>query len=293
MLHRRCKLSMGKADLRGSADWKPLDRSIPNFELITAILTSCYKPTFITIAPRGSSAQYGEIVQILFTSIFHFLSRPVSGTRRSICQAYASNDVVCDKEVPFGVPIDKNFFRVSTPSPKFSEGILHANRKSRITFDRREIDAKFQNRSIPTQGQEMIGDLTSGLARPLAAEIVFPPFSPIRKAHIKSKRCTITCSALALSTVSRTTSLSYGNMPFSGTHPTKTPWPIVLKFCTVDNFGETTKHAKNGYNRMKTYQFKHSVKDDQIIRQKLQISILLILEMVLHVIWYGASVDAK
>jgi hypothetical protein len=41
----------------------------------------------------------------------------------------------------------------------------------------------------------------------------------------------------------------------------------------------------------KTYQFKHSVKDDHIIRQKLQISILLILEMVLHVIWYGASVE--
>jgi hypothetical protein len=33
----------------------------------------------------------------------------------------------------------------------------------------------------------------------------------------------ITCSALALSTVLKTTSLSYGNMPFSGTHPTKTP----------------------------------------------------------------------
>jgi hypothetical protein len=39
--------------------------------------------------------------------------------------------------------------------------------------------------------------------------------------------------------------------------------------------------------------FQALVKDDQIIRQKLQISILLILEMVLHVIWYGASVDAK
>jgi hypothetical protein len=43
----------------------------------------------------------------------------------------------------------------------------------------------------------------------------------------------------------------------------------------------------------KTYQFKHSVKDEQIIRQKLQISILLRLDMVWHVIWYGASVDAK
>jgi hypothetical protein len=38
-------------------------------------------------------------------------------------------------------------------------------------------------------------------------------------------RClnSFTCSALALGTVLRTTSLSYGNMPFSGTHPTKTP----------------------------------------------------------------------
>jgi hypothetical protein len=44
---------------------------------------------------------------------------------------------------------------------------------------------------------------------------------------------------------------------------------------------------------VKTYQFKHSVKDDQIIRQKLQISILFILEMVLHVIWNDASIDAK
>jgi hypothetical protein len=37
-------------------------------------------------------------------------------------------------------------------------------------------------------------------------------------------------------------------MPFSGTHPTKTPWPIVLKFCTVNYVGEITKHAKNGCN---------------------------------------------
>jgi hypothetical protein len=47
------------------------------------------------------------------------------------------------------------------------------------------------------------------------------------------------------------------------------------------------------YQCKKAYQFKHGVKDDQIIRQKLQISILLILEMVMHVIWNGASVDAQ
>jgi hypothetical protein len=36
-----------------------------------------------------------------------------------------------------------------------------------------------------------------------------------------SRLCLVTCSALALSTVLRTTSLSYGNMPFSGTHQQK------------------------------------------------------------------------
>jgi hypothetical protein len=61
---------MGKADFRGSADKKPLDRSISNFEHITAVLTSCYKPIFITIAPRGSSAQYGEVAHFLFASCF-------------------------------------------------------------------------------------------------------------------------------------------------------------------------------------------------------------------------------
>ena len=45
---------------------------------------------------------------------------------------------------------------------------------------------------------------------------------------------------------------------------------------------------------LKTYHFKHSVKDDQIILEKnCKYQILLILEMVLHVIWYGACVDAK
>jgi hypothetical protein len=47
--------------------------------------------------------------------------------------------------------------------------------------------------------------------------------SDSQNALIESAARCITCSALALSTVLRTTSLSYGNIPFSGTHPTKTP----------------------------------------------------------------------
>jgi hypothetical protein len=144
---------MGKADFQGSADSKILDQSTPNFEKSTAVQTSCYKPTFIIFAPRGSSAQYGEVAQILFPSFFAFLSRPSSGTRRSIRLAYTSNDVVCHKEVPFGGLINVNNFQGEYPFLEISEGILHANRKSRITFDRWEIDAKFRNRLILNRGQ--------------------------------------------------------------------------------------------------------------------------------------------
>jgi hypothetical protein len=41
-----------------------------------------------------------------------------------------------------------------------------------------------------------------------------------------------------------------GTCHFQAPTGTKTPWPLVLKFCTVDYVGETTKSAKNGYNRM-------------------------------------------
>jgi hypothetical protein len=43
----------------------------------------------------------------------------------------------------------------------------------------------------PNRGQGSIGGVTSGLTRPLAAEIVFPPFSAIRKVLIASKRYNI------------------------------------------------------------------------------------------------------
>ena len=57
-------------------------------------------------------------------------------------------------------------------------------------------------------------------------------------------------SAAALSTVLRTTTLSYGNMRFSGIHPAETPEPIKMKFCKIDYVGELTRCAKNGCNRL-------------------------------------------
>ena len=57
-------------------------------------------------------------------------------------------------------------------------------------------------------------------------------------------------SAAALSTVLRTTTLSYGNMRFSAIRPAETPQPIKMKFCTIDYVGELTRCAKNGCNRL-------------------------------------------
>jgi hypothetical protein len=46
---------------KGPLTESPLTDQYKNFEQTTVVLTSCYKPTFITIAARGSSAQYGEV----------------------------------------------------------------------------------------------------------------------------------------------------------------------------------------------------------------------------------------
>jgi hypothetical protein len=55
-------------------------------------------------------------------------------------------------------------------------------------------------------------------------------------------------SAAALSTMLRTTTLSYGNMRFSGTCPTETSQPIKMKVCTTDYVGKITRCAKNCCN---------------------------------------------
>jgi hypothetical protein len=78
------------------------------------------------------------------------------------------------------------------------------------------------------------------------------------KAKLKSKQEIIylkiiiqsRARAAALSIVLRTTSLSIGNMRFSGTSPAETPLLIKMKFCTIDYVGEVTRCAKNGSNRL-------------------------------------------
>jgi hypothetical protein len=56
-------------------------------------------------------------------------------------------------------------------------------------------------------------------------------------------------NAAALSAVIKTTTLSYGNMRFSGTCPAETAEPIKMKFCMVNNVGKITRCTENGCNR--------------------------------------------
>jgi hypothetical protein len=66
------------------------------------------------------------------------------------------------------------------PSKKLSYGTLHANIKSQITDSKAEL--------YLTGVKKSNGDFNVGLTRPLPAEIVFPPFSAIRKELITSER---------------------------------------------------------------------------------------------------------
>jgi hypothetical protein len=56
-------------------------------------------------------------------------------------------------------------------------------------------------------------------------------------------------SAAALSTVLRTTSLSYGKIRFSGICPAETPQLIAMKLCTNDYVGEVSDVTNKCWNR--------------------------------------------
>jgi hypothetical protein len=61
---------------------------------------------------------------------------------------------------------------------------------------------------------------------------------------LASQRDHSRASAAALSTVLRMTTLSYGNMRFSGTCPAETLKPMKIKFRMIDYVGEVTRCAK-------------------------------------------------
>jgi hypothetical protein len=130
---------------------------------------------------------------LYFTLPSFFVTKPTDRTTEPICTHHISSDADCSKEVPFGALIDeKNIFTGEYPFPKLFKGHFMCKSKKSNNFGQVK-----DNRKIPKSTytkirvKESNGDFTSGLARPLAAEMVFLPFSAITNALITSKRCKI------------------------------------------------------------------------------------------------------
>jgi hypothetical protein len=83
----------------------------------------------------------------------------------------------------------KNFFTEEYPFPKIFKGHFTCDSKKSNNFGQVKDNRKNSKTDLYQIGvKQSNGDFTSGLARPLAAEIVFLPFSAITKALITSKR---------------------------------------------------------------------------------------------------------
>jgi hypothetical protein len=98
----------------------------------------------VTVGWQGAAPHIGEIyayipyltLHYLTLPFIFFVNMPTDHNTEPISTHDISNDADCSKAVPFGGLIDeKNFARGNIPSPKLSHGILHANRRRRITFD--------------------------------------------------------------------------------------------------------------------------------------------------------------
>jgi hypothetical protein len=147
---------MGKTVFQGSANRKLLYLSVSEFGKITTLQRSCHKQTFITIAPKTLSAQNGEVTVFSFAIflsclIFHLLSRTSPRRRRSISMLDASNDMVCDKKVPFEDLTDENIFRGQFTFPEPFKGHFACESKTSDNFstarDKRKIPKSIHTKS--------------------------------------------------------------------------------------------------------------------------------------------------
>jgi hypothetical protein len=120
---------------------------------------------------------------------FCFFTKPTDQTTQPICTHDISNDADCSKEVPFGGLIDEKIFTGEYPFPKIFKGHFTCKSKKSNNFGQVKDNRKISQRDLYHIAVEQSnGDFTSGLARPLAVEIVFLPFSALTKALITSKR---------------------------------------------------------------------------------------------------------
>jgi hypothetical protein len=138
MLYRRCRLSFRweRSIFEGPPSEKPFVQSIPNFDKITNVLTSCYKPTLITIAPRGSSAQYGDCSLFVyqFFYFFNFLSRPSPESVGRFSRLVPQTTLFATRKCLSGVSLMRNFFRWRYPFHRLFRGHCARKSKKSITF---------------------------------------------------------------------------------------------------------------------------------------------------------------
>jgi hypothetical protein len=154
----------------------------------------------VTIGRVGAAPHIGAVLYTLLLTLplinyltslylsFISVNKPTDQTTEPICTHDISNDADCSKEMPFGCLINKNFSQ-GISIPKIFEGHFTCKSKMSNNFGQIKDNRKIPKPTCTKLGvKESNGDFTSGLARPLAAEIVFLPFSAITKARIMSKR---------------------------------------------------------------------------------------------------------
>jgi hypothetical protein len=73
------------------------------------------------------------------------------------------------------------FFHGGISLPKISKGILYANKKVEQILKGKILTKNSKAALYQIGVKESNGDFTSGLTRPLAVEIVFPPFWAIEE----------------------------------------------------------------------------------------------------------------
>jgi hypothetical protein len=139
-------------------------------------------PKMVGISWLGAAPQIGEYnlknfsyyplpyLTLLFLTLpFLFLYASTGQTAKPICTLDGSNDAVSREEMPFGGRIDtESHFGVKTAKiPNFQP-----NQYTRISFERCEIDEKFQRTAYTKSGsiiEESNDDVISAVGRHLAA----------------------------------------------------------------------------------------------------------------------------
>jgi hypothetical protein len=128
---------------------------------------------------------YFTLPCLTFFSLPSLQTRPLNRFARTISQTTR----IAPRKCLLGVSSMKNFFTGEYPFPKIFKGHFTCKSKKSNNFEQLKDNRKIPKPTYTKSGtRNRMVTSRSGLARPLAAEIVFLPFSAITKALITSKR---------------------------------------------------------------------------------------------------------